>query len=109
MKSMLPFMTSQYVSELNLDALQNLMYRPTYWWDGSPYQLNAAKSLAEKPVFKDGDREVVIKMKSGWHFSNGETMPNLAFFLNMLPPEHRQSFGGISRAPSRIRRANGGL
>ena len=95
-----PFMTSQYVSNANLDAFQNLMYRPTYWWDGSPYQLNAAKSLAEKPVFKDGNREVVIKMKSGWHFSNGETIgpQNLAFFLNMLRTERTKFWGYLPGA-----------
>jgi len=95
-----PFMTSQYVSNANLDAFQNLMFRPTYWWDGSPYKLNESKSLAEVPKFEDGDRVVVIKMKSGWRFSNGERVgvQNLAFFLNMLQAERTKFWGYLPGA-----------
>ncbi len=95
-----PFMTSQYVSQTNMYPFQDLMYRPLYWWDGSPYQLNSAKSLADKPQFKDGDREVIIKMKSGWHFSNGEAIgpQNLAFFLNMLQAERTKFWGYLPGA-----------
>ena len=81
-----PFMSSQYVNKTNLQPFQDLMYRPLYWWDGSPYVLNVARSLAEKPVFRDGNRTIVIQMKSGWRFSNGEKIgpANVALFLNML-------------------------
>lgn len=84
-----PFMSSQYVSKTNLQPFQDLMYRPLYWWDGTPYQLNQARSLADNPVFKNNNSEVVIHMKGGWKFSNGETIgpANVAFFLNMLVAE----------------------
>lgn len=84
-----PFMSSQYVNKTNLQPFQDLMYRPLYWWDGSPYQLNPARSLADAPVFKSNNSEVLIHMKSGWKFSNGEAIgpANVAFFLNMLVAE----------------------
>ncbi|HEX4010727.1 MAG TPA: ABC transporter substrate-binding protein [Solirubrobacteraceae bacterium] len=84
-----PFMTSQYVNQSNIYPFQYQMYRPLYWWDGSPYQLNAARSLASPPVFSDGNSQVAIKLKPNWQFSNGEHIgpANVAFFLNMLVAE----------------------
>jgi peptide/nickel transport system substrate-binding protein len=88
-----PFMSSQYVNSSNGQSFQDLMYRPLYWWDGSPYQLNAARSLAAPPTFTDHNTTVVIHLKSNWKFSDGEhlTPANVAFFLGMLVAE-RTSF-----------------
>ena len=85
----LPFMSSQYVNQANIDPFQYLMYRPLYWWDGSPYQLDSARSLANPPVFATNDTQVVMKLKPNWQFSNGQRIgpANVALFLNMLVAE----------------------
>jgi peptide/nickel transport system substrate-binding protein len=87
-----PFEGPQYVTGPNVTDLQMLMYRPLYWWDGSPYQLNLARSLAAAPVFEDNNTAVVLKLKN-WKFSDGETLSpaNVALFLGMLLSE-RTSF-----------------
>lgn len=84
-----PFMSSQYVNKTNLDTFQYLMYRPLYWWDGSPYKLNVSRSLAQAPVFEHGSTDVLIKLKRNWKFSNGERLApaNVAFYMNMLLAE----------------------
>lgn len=84
-----PFMSSEFVNQTNIQTFQYLMYRPLYWWNGSPYVLNHQRSLADPPTFKDGNKTVVLHLKSGWKFSNGESIrpANLALFLNMLVAE----------------------
>ncbi len=79
-------MSSQYVNSANLAPFQDLMWRPLYWWDGSPYKVNAQRSLANPPVFKNHDKDVVITLKRNWKFSNGERLSpkNVALFLGML-------------------------
>ena len=81
-----PVMSSQYVNSANLAPFQDLMWRPLYWWDGSPYKVNAQRSLANPPVFKNHDKDVVITLKRNWKFSNGERLSpkNVALFLGML-------------------------
>ena len=88
-----PFEGPQYVTGPNVTTFQQLMYRPIYWWDGSPYQLNLTKSLAAAPVFEDNDKTVVIQLKKDWEFSDGErlTPVNVALFMGMLLSE-RSSF-----------------
>jgi peptide/nickel transport system substrate-binding protein len=87
-----PFMSSQYVNKTNIQPFQSLMYRPLYWWNGSPYELNEARSLAERPVFKNANKTVVIQLKPNWRFSNGERIgpANVALFLNMLVAEREK-------------------
>jgi len=84
-----PFESPQYVTGPNVTDLQMLMYRPLYWWDGSPYQLNLAKSLAAKPVFEDNNTTVVLTLKKNWKFSDGEQLSpaNIALFLGLLLSE----------------------
>ena len=84
-----PFMSSQFVNSTNGQPFQDLMYRPLYWWDGTPYQLNAARSLAQAPQFINHDKDVVIRLKSNWQFSNGQHIgpADVAFFLGMLVSE----------------------
>jgi peptide/nickel transport system substrate-binding protein len=81
-----PVMSSQYVNKSNLSPFQDLMWRPLYWWDGTPYKLNVQRSLASPPVYKNHDKDVVITLKRNWKFSNGErlTPKNVALFLGML-------------------------
>ncbi len=83
-----PFMSSEYYYTANLYDLQYLMYRPLYWWDGSR-TLNESRSLAELPKFENHDKTVVIQLKQGWKFSDGQAIgpENVAFFLGMLVTE----------------------
>lgn len=84
-----PFESPQYVTGPNITDFQQLMYRPLYWWDGSPYKLNLARSLAEAPQFEDNNTTVVIQLKKNWKFSNGEQLSpvNVALYLGMLVSE----------------------
>lgn len=83
-----PFMNSDYEFTANIYDFTFLMYRPLYWWDGAR-KLNESRSLAEMPVFENQDKTVVIQLKQGWKFSDGETIgpQNVAFFIGMLVNE----------------------
>ncbi len=87
-----PFMSSEYLGGVAPDIynFQYLMYRPLYWWDGSPYALNEPRSLAQAPTFTNHDKTVVIQLKRGWKFSDGETITpaNVAFFIGMVVSDY---------------------
>ena len=78
-----PYMSGNYDSNQNLFDLQNLMYRPLFWFgQGSQPVLNTSLSLAYPPTF-DGTR-VTIKLKH-YMWSNGTqvTASDVMFWLNM--------------------------
>jgi len=88
---MFPFASLAYFSVANLTEFQYLMYRPLYWFGQittpAPtvdYQL----SLADAPVWSNGDKTVTITMK-GWKYSNGQTVDaqSVIFWLNMQKAE----------------------
>lgn len=83
-----PFMTSDTEYTANIYDFTYLMYRPLYWWDGSR-TLNETRSLAKVPVFENHDKTVVIQLKHGWKFSDGQSISpaNVAFFVGMLVNE----------------------
>ena len=78
-----PYLSSAYISVINLFDLQYLMYRPLYWFgqNGQP-TLNNSLSLASPPVF-DGAK-VTITLKP-YKWSNGipVTAQDVMFWLNM--------------------------
>src|SRR5580692_10142055 len=69
-----PFLTvasSDFDSVFNINDFQYLVYRPLYWFGTgvTPY-MNPQLSLAEPPVYHG--HQVIIKLKPGWKWSNGQ-------------------------------------
>ncbi len=79
-------------STTNYQDFDYLMYRPLYWFSGSPApSLNEQLSPAYPPVFSNHDKTVTIKMKM-WKWSDGETVnaEDVAFWLNLVKIEGPQ-------------------
>jgi peptide/nickel transport system substrate-binding protein len=82
----LPFMPLQDFSVSNINEFQALMFRPLYWFGtGNEPTLNPQLSLADPPVYSNGDTTVTVTLK-GWKWSNGETVDarDVLFWMNML-------------------------
>jgi peptide/nickel transport system substrate-binding protein len=86
-----PYISSTYISDLNLFDFQYLMYRPLYWFGvGTQPTLNSSLSLAYPPTFNG--TKVTIKLKH-YMWSNGTpvTAQDVVFWLNMeqaLPADY---------------------
>jgi peptide/nickel transport system substrate-binding protein len=73
-------------SVANVEQFQRLMYRPLYWYGvGSKAEINYAQSIANKPVYSNGDHTVTITLKD-YKWSNGTsvTAQGVIFWLNLL-------------------------
>jgi peptide/nickel transport system substrate-binding protein len=84
-----PFIDSAHSSIDNRNQFEYLMYRPLYFFgdNGEPV-INSSLSLADLPVYSNGNRTVTITLKR-YRWSNGETVTtqDVAFWLNMLAAE----------------------
>lgn len=81
-----PMTSGQTASVPNANQLAALLFRPLYWiGNDNKVSLDESYSLAEKPVFSDGDTVVTIKMKP-WKWSDGETVTSrdLLFQYNLI-------------------------
>jgi peptide/nickel transport system substrate-binding protein len=79
-----PFTSSTYISIVNVNYFQYLMYRPLYWFgNGANPTLNSSLSVADQPVYHG--RQVTITMK-GWKWSNGEAVSaqDVVFWIHMM-------------------------
>ena len=79
----------QFFSVNNISNLQQLMYRPLYWFgNGSDPTLNLSLSLASKPEYSKGNTVVSFTLKP-YKWSNGETVTaqQVVFWMNMLKVE----------------------
>ena len=81
-----PLDALQYFSISNIEQFQNLMWRPLYWFGkGSDVELNAGLSLAEPPVYSQGNRVVTIRLKSfRWSDGAAVTSRDVTFWINLL-------------------------
>lgn len=80
-----PFSPLQYFAIGNTQDFEDLLYRPLYWFgNGNNPTLNTSLSLAAAPIYKDGDKQVVVNLKP-YKWSNGETMTatDVLFWMNM--------------------------
>ena len=71
----------------NTSAPQPLLYMPLYFFGtGSQPTLNPTMSLANPPVYSDGDRTVTLTLKKGIKWSDGKpvTSPDVEFWINLL-------------------------
>jgi peptide/nickel transport system substrate-binding protein len=85
----MPFVTGANNAEANL----NLQYQmwPTLYTISTPKSVNAINntlSLAEAPIYSNGDTEVKVTLKP-WKWSDGQplTARDLTFFMNILKAE----------------------
>ncbi len=71
----------------NIGYFQGLIYRPLYFYGGDGYGvgLNPKKSLAYPPVYTDGGKTVIVKLKH-YQWSDGKpvTSRDVTFFMNLL-------------------------
>jgi len=80
-----PYESCTYFSVDNINAFQEEMFRPVYWFGvGSSSAYVPKLSLASTPVMSNGNKTVTINMK-GWKFADGQTIDaqSVMFFLNM--------------------------
>ena len=69
-----PFMSLAFFSVVNISDLQQLMYRPLYWFGtGSAPTLNLSRSLASNPKYTKNNTQVSFTLKP-YKWSNGETV-----------------------------------
>jgi peptide/nickel transport system substrate-binding protein len=85
-----PFSPLANYSVINSGALQQLMYRPLYWFGDNKGQplINPGLSLADQPVISNGGKTVTVKLKP-YKWSNGETVTaqDVEFWVNMEKAE----------------------
>ncbi|MGH3170740.1 MAG: ABC transporter substrate-binding protein [Trebonia sp.] len=93
-----PYDTAAYSSVSDLDDLQQMLYRPLYWFGGQDDQPTAdyGLSVANPPVYTDGGKTVVINLK-GWKWSDGETVDaqDVLFWLHMMKAEAANYYGYV--------------
>jgi peptide/nickel transport system substrate-binding protein len=97
-----PYVSSAYISDLNIFDFQELMYRPLYWFgQGSQPVLNNSLSLAYPPTFNG--TKVTIKLKH-YMWSNGTqvTASDVVFWLNMELAEPAD-FGAYTGFPANVK------
>ena len=95
-----PFTPCAHYDVANIQAFQELMYRPLYWFGlGASTTLQPALSLASPPVFAvvAGSGQVTITLKP-WKFANGAAVDaaSVEFFLNMWKAESAAFCGSSS-------------
>ena len=81
-----PLTGPAYFDVANVPNFTDIMYRPLYWFgtSGEP-TLNQQLSLAQPPVFSDGNQVVTINLKH-WRWSDGTpiTARDVVFWMNLL-------------------------
>ncbi len=96
-----PYVSSSFISDINIFDLQSLLYRELYWFgqNGQPV-VNNSLSLANPPSFSG--RNVTITLKH-YVWSNGTpvTAQNVVFWLNMELAEPA-NYGAYTGFPANV-------
>ena len=82
-----PFASGDELTQANVEDLQQLAYRPLYFFGGSrTIELDASLSLATPPVYNASDTVVSFTMRPGRQWSDGEpvTAQGVLEWLNLL-------------------------
>jgi peptide/nickel transport system substrate-binding protein len=90
-----PFTSPAAYGTWNLDDMQELMYRPLYWFgNGQSPTINYPLSLAGAPVWSANSKSLTITLKP-YKWNNGETVDatDVVFWMNMYKAEE-DNFGG---------------
>ncbi len=70
-----------------INTFQYLMWRPLYWYgDGVHPVVVPSMSLADPPVYANGDTTVTVHMKTNYRWSDGQpvTAKDALFYLDMV-------------------------
>ena len=95
----LPFYPGSLCSVTNIAQFMYLMYRPLYsYGTGTTPALNPKLSLANTPVFSNGDQTVTLTMKNTYKWSDGESVTgeDVVFFMNWYHAE-KANFCGYTK------------
>jgi peptide/nickel transport system substrate-binding protein len=97
-----PFTPSADFSDINTWNLQNLMYRPLYWFgrSGQP-TANNTLSVANPPVF-NGNKVTITLKHYMWSNGTPVTAQDVVFWLNMETAESA-NYGGFTGFPNNIK------
>lgn len=104
-----PYETTAYFSTAN--GFQEYLYRPLYWFGkGATVTYNATLSIAQAPVFSNGNKTVTITLKT-YKWSDGEQVvaTDIMFWLNiwkMKPTGYAGWFPGGLSMPTSIKAAH---
>lgn len=83
-----PFVNGQYGTNNNQSQLMPLMWLPLYWIGhptSSAVTIDYKLSLADKPVYSNGDKTVTITLKHYvWSTGAAVTSRDLVFWMNLL-------------------------
>ena len=74
-------------STTTINTFQYEMWRPLYWYgNGVSPTLVPSMSLADTPVYSNGDKTVTVHMKTNYRWSDGQplTSKDALFFLDMV-------------------------
>jgi peptide/nickel transport system substrate-binding protein len=97
-----PYVSSTYISDLNLFDFQYLMYRPLYWFGvGAQPVLNTSLSLANPPTF-NGTKVTITLKHYVWSNGTPVTAQDVMFWLNMetaLPTD----YGAYTDFPANVK------
>jgi peptide/nickel transport system substrate-binding protein len=77
-----------------INTFQYLMWRPLYWYgDGVRPVVVPSMSLADPPVYANGDTTVTVHMKTNYRWSDGQpvTAKDALFYLDMVRAAVRES------------------
>jgi peptide/nickel transport system substrate-binding protein len=83
----LPVVTSAANSVFNDYSFDYLMWRPLYWfYNGVNPVQTPAMSLANDPVWTNGDKTATLTLKSGYKWSNGDplTSKDVLFWYDLM-------------------------
>ncbi|MFI5064488.1 MAG: ABC transporter substrate-binding protein [Streptosporangiales bacterium] len=96
-----PYSSSADFSVSNISYLQDLLYRPLYWFgQGDTPDYNATLSVADAPTFSGNNVTITLKP---YKWSNGQpvTASNVMFWINMETAEPA-NYGGYTGFPASI-------
>jgi peptide/nickel transport system substrate-binding protein len=90
-----PLYTGANGGNNNVTYLQPLMWLPLYWLghpDSAQATVNYQLSVADPPVFSDGDKTVTMTLKNyDWSDGKPVTSRDVEFWMNLLLAEKNQS------------------
>ncbi|HEY1704377.1 MAG TPA: ABC transporter substrate-binding protein [Trebonia sp.] len=90
----LPIITSADNSIYTVYNFDYQLYRPLYWYqDGTKIEENKSESLANDPVYSNGDKTVSVTLKSNYKWSNGQpiTSKDVEFWYDEMAAGVKES------------------
>src|SRR5208282_3709554 len=89
-----PVVTGSENSVGNVFTFEWEMWRPLYWTvNGTVPEVDPTISIANTPVYSNGDKTVTISFKSNFKWSNGTTITanDLLFYIDLVKAAVKES------------------